>query len=514
MQELQTTSTMNQESSIKHRKFSKSEARIEVVNQMCITTLTAIEILLILAFILQIFTTNVNYLIIGFPTVVFILGIIINWVFFLKDRSSAKLKFIFMSSFLLAYAWLNLASTGAYVMLYLIPPLICCILYYDKNFSKIITYITLAILILRIIVMGCTSAAALTEVNALMMLIITFITIIIFNKAAKVFKQFNHDTTHTMMDEQNLQKKMLDDILQVAEQTREQITTISSSMTALQESTTTVTRSLREIAAGTQSTAESIQEQSVMTEEIQEAVRAAEESTMDMASAAKTSAAQMEENTQRMEMMRRQSEEIEHVGIDVAEAMKVLKEKAEAVSEITKVIYSISSQTNLLALNASIESARAGEAGRGFAVVADQIRELAEQTKKSTEQIEDIALQLNADADTTSELVNKSVQATNDQKDLIEQNAVSFEDIRKQADVLSERANSLEAEIKRLLNSNNRIVESISQLSAVSEEVTASTQQASDMSENNQQELVNMVNLVQEVQNTVDHLKKYNNKEM
>lgn len=61
--------------------------------------------------------------------------------------------------------------------------------------------------------------------------------------------------------------------------------------------------------------------------------------------------------------------------------MQELKEKAEEVAGITKVIFSISEQTNLLALNASIESARAGEAGKGFAVVADQIRELSEQTK-------------------------------------------------------------------------------------------------------------------------------------
>ena len=79
--------------------------------------------------------------------------------------------------------------------------------------------------------------------------------------------------------------------------------------------------------------------------------------------------------------------------------MQELKEKAEEVAGIKKVIFSISEQTNLLALNASIESARAGEAGKGFAVVADQIRELSEQTKKSTEQIEQIVEQLNSNAD-------------------------------------------------------------------------------------------------------------------
>lgn len=73
--------------------------------------------------------------------------------------------------------------------------------------------------------------------------------------------------------------------------------------------------------------------------------------------------------------------------VDSVEASKAVNQ----ITELTENILNIASQTNLLALNASIEAARAGEAGKGFAVVADEIRMLADDSRKTANNIQDIS---------------------------------------------------------------------------------------------------------------------------
>ena len=151
--------------------------------------------------------------------------------------------------------------------------------------------------------------------------------------------------------------------------------------------------------------------------------------------------------------------------------------QVEEINKLTDEILSISSQTNLLALNASIEAARAGQAGKGFAVVATEIKQLAEQSSQSADTIKKIA-------DDILEKSNKSVELTERMRALAEKEQADIGGAKNGFDALSQiiEANVTTAGIiaektKNLEELKQTIINSITELSAISEENAASNEE-------------------------------------
>jgi methyl-accepting chemotaxis protein len=98
---------------------------------------------------------------------------------------------------------------------------------------------------------------------------------------------------------------------------------------------------------------------------------------------------------------------------DARQTVGKLDESSNAIGSVVKVITSIAEQTNLLALNATIEAARAGEAGKGFAVVASEVKDLATETARATEDIARRVETIQSDTAQAIEAINRITEVIN-----------------------------------------------------------------------------------------------------
>lgn len=435
-----------------------------------------------------------------------IAGAIFAIVMYQKYKGEHKCGVLLCSSYTAVYLIMLFTSSTLSTYTYGFPLMLGCFAYLNTRLTVTGNILAGAGTIIHSLYLGLTGQADSDEV--IIAIIIMSMCAASSSFASMHLKKYVDETASVLQERADENEKTANRILDVTKGINENFVLANEMYNTVETAMDANNTSVQNIADSTESTAEAIQSQADLCINISSNIETMETSLESFATVTKRADEAVEKGTTTMHSLKEQTEQVNATSNQMSRSMEEITMQAEKVKEILTTILGISAQTNLLALNASIEAAHAGDAGKGFAVVAEEIRSLAEQTKKASEEIDQTIESFIISANQTQEDLTTSLSALEEQNKAISDTDEQFAQIKDSLNEILHVSDDVNSGITEIIDAINKVSDNITQLSATSEEVAAASSDGLSTFETAMQSLRDLGDKLQEINDLSSSLKQ------
>lgn len=422
--------------------------------------------------------------------------------FWSKDHETPMIKHIVGIGFAILYTFIMFTAISNLVFVFVVPMILAITVFHDFKFC---IEINAGCVVVNAIAVGAgaiTGKLGYQGIEAAGIQIIMIILIAIYSVAvAKVTSANSLQKMKMIESEHQKTEGVLNGVMKVSEGLTQGIDVIYEKVDKLKEAATLTQEAMQQVTVGSTDTADAVQKQLLETSEIQEKVEQVAEASRIITENMHQTLEVLSAGNRDVNQLVSQVENSVESGAKVASKLETLDSYMSEMNSIVELIGGITSQTSLLALNASIEAARAGEAGRGFAVVASEISGMATQTKDATVHITKLIQDVSDAISQVVMVVREMIDEINEEKTTTTTTAESFQKIEANTTVIQNHVTNLSGCVEELQVANHEIAQSIQTISAISEEVSAHSNETYESEVEN-------ASILEEIANVADHLKE------
>lgn len=258
------------------------------------------------------------------------------------------------------------------------------------------------------------------------------------------------------------------------------------------EAALTIGKTLDQLRQGTQEQAQTAEKVASTIHDVVKRIENVNRQTQVIADYSTTVIAEASEGEGDAQNMLTQMTQLANSSNRASSVIQELHQRSEMIGEIIGKIRAITEQTQLLSLNASIEAARAGEYGRGFAVVAQEVGKLAKKSNDSVLEIEEVLGKITALINSAVQVIEENTGIANEGYRTISGTSERFNQIFGSITKVAEEIRVVAKETENLNQANQKMIESIDTIAAISEKTAASSEEIMTTVENQE----NNVNLM------------------